>query len=87
MMKLFLSQRILPVFLFFVAAGGAIAAAAALSAEWRTATEKELKSVVPERAPVGKERIETEFRTASGVTDGRGKFIFGVVMITAGYEA
>jgi len=39
------------------------------------------------RAPVNKENIETEFRTASGVTDGRGKFIAGVVMITAGYSA
>ncbi len=56
-------------------------------ADWRPASEKELKSVVPERAPVGKERIETEFRTASGITDGRGRFILGVVMITAGYEA
>jgi hypothetical protein len=34
-----------------------------------------------------KENIETEFRTASGVTDGRGRFIAGVVMITAGYSA
>lgn len=59
----------------------------AKAADWRSATEKELKSVVPERAPVGKERIETEFRTASGITDGRGRFILGVVMITAGYEA
>lgn len=56
-------------------------------AEWRAATEKELKSIIPERAPVGKERIETEFRTASGVVDAKGRFIAGVVMITAGYEA
>jgi len=34
-----------------------------------------------------KENIETEFRTASGVTDDRGRFIAGVVMITAGYSA
>jgi hypothetical protein len=33
------------------------------------------------------ERIETEFRTASGVTDGKGRFIAGVVLITAGYSA
>ena len=39
------------------------------------------------RAPVGSERIETEMRSASGVTDGKGKFIAGVVMITAGYSA
>ncbi len=57
------------------------------TADWRAASEKELKSVIPERAPVGKERIETEFRTASGVTDGKGRYIAGVVMITAGYEA
>lgn len=54
---------------------------------WRAATEPELRKLVPARAPVIKENIETEFRTASGVTDGRGKFIAGVVMITAGYSA
>ncbi|HXG92536.1 MAG TPA: hypothetical protein VNN73_09220 [Blastocatellia bacterium] len=54
---------------------------------WRQASEKELRGVIPARAPVERERIETEFRTASGVTDGRGKFIAGVVMITAGYAA
>jgi hypothetical protein len=46
-----------------------------------------LKSLIPARATVEKERIETEFRTASGVTDGNGRFIAGVVMITAGYSA
>lgn len=55
--------------------------------DWRQATEKELRGVIPARAPVEKERIETEFRTASGITDGHGKFIAGVVMITAGYAA
>jgi hypothetical protein len=54
---------------------------------WRAATEPELRKLIPARAPVIKENIETEFRTASGVTDGRGKFIAGVVMITAGYSA
>jgi hypothetical protein len=54
---------------------------------WRTATSQELKKLLPARAPVVKENIETEFRTASGVTDGKGKFIAGVVMITAGYSA
>jgi hypothetical protein len=54
---------------------------------WRAATEPELRKLIPARAPVVKENIETEFRTASGVTDGRGKFIAGVVMITAGYSA
>lgn len=56
-------------------------------AAWRTASEAELKKVIPARAAVIKENIETEFRTASGVTDGQGKFIAGVVMITAGYSA
>jgi hypothetical protein len=54
---------------------------------WRAATPDELKSVIPARAPVISERIETEFRTASGITDGNGHFIAGVVMITAGYSA
>ena len=34
-----------------------------------------------------KERIETESRTASGITDGNRKFVAGVVLITAGYAA
>lgn len=63
------------------------AGAAAYRARWRGATAQELQSVLPARAPVIKENIETEFRTASGATDGRGKFIAGVVMITAGYSA
>ena len=54
---------------------------------WRQATDKELAAIIPDRAPVEKERIETELRTASGVTDGKGHFIAGVVMITAGYSA
>ena len=49
-------------------------------------TEAELKKAVPEKAPVIKEKIETEFSTASGITDGKSR-IFGVVIITAGYEA
>jgi hypothetical protein len=61
--------------------------AAAYRVRWRAATEQELRKVIPARAPVIKENIETEFRTASGVTDGRGRFIAGVVMITAGYSA
>ena len=53
---------------------------------WRKMTEDDLKKIVPEKAPVIKENIETEFRTASGITDGKAN-IFGVVVITAGYEA
>src|SRR5262245_63131207 len=60
---------------------------AAAAGRWRTVTPQELRKLIPTRAPVVKENIETEFRTASGVTDGRGKFIAGVVMITAGYSA
>jgi hypothetical protein len=56
-------------------------------AGWRTASEVELKSLLPARAPVQQERIETEMRTASGITDGHGKFVAGVVLITAGYSA
>lgn len=58
-----------------------------IAARWRVASEPELRKVIPARAPVITENIETEFRTASGVTDGRGKFIAGVVIITAGYSA
>ena len=55
--------------------------------QWRAATSKELESVLPARAPVVKERIETEMRTASGIIDPSGKVIAGVVLITAGYSA
>ncbi len=66
-------------------------AAASLQAQqgvaWHTASESDLKALIPARAPVVKERIETEFRTASGITDGEHHFIAGVVLITAGYSA
>ena len=65
----------------------ALAAQGAKSSGWHAATEVELKNLLPARAPVQQERIETEMRTASGITDGRGKFIAGVVLITAGYSA
>jgi len=54
---------------------------------WRVATSQELQSLLPARAPVVHERIETEMRTASGITDGKGKYVAGVVLITAGYSA
>jgi hypothetical protein len=54
---------------------------------WRVATDAELKAMIPARAPVIQERIETELRTASGITDGKGKYVAGVVLITAGYSA
>jgi hypothetical protein len=81
------SLRLTKAALFCVLALSAFGVAAAAAARWRSATAGELRSVIPERAPVIKENIETEFRTASGVTDGRGRFIAGVVMITAGYSA
>ena len=54
---------------------------------WRTATADELAAVLPARAQVEKERIETEMRTATGVIDGHGRVIAAVVLITAGYSA
>ncbi|MGA7856749.1 MAG: hypothetical protein WCA11_02405 [Terracidiphilus sp.] len=56
-------------------------------ATWRQATDNELASLLPARAQVVKEHIETEMRTASGIVDNRGHFIAGVVLITAGYSA
>jgi hypothetical protein len=61
--------------------------ARAKSAVWRAATESELKEIIPARAEVEKERIETELRTASGITDGKGNFVAAVLLITAGYSA
>jgi hypothetical protein len=55
--------------------------------KWRPAAERELKSLIPARVAVENERIETELRTASGITNGNGKFIAAVVMIVAGYSA
>ncbi len=54
---------------------------------WRQATATELAAVLPARAPVEGEHIETEMRTASGIVDEKGRFIVGVVLITAGYSA
>jgi len=54
---------------------------------WRPASASELEAALPARAPVEKERIETEMRTASGIIDSHGKIIAGVVLITAGYSA
>jgi hypothetical protein len=56
-------------------------------AAWRQATDAELASLLPARAPVEKEHIETEMRTASGIVNSRGHFIAGVLLITAGYSA
>ncbi len=55
--------------------------------QWRQATDTELASVLPSRAVVENEHIETEMRTASGIVDGSGHFIAGVVLLTVGYSA
>ena len=65
----------------------ATTSALAQKSTWRVATDAELAALLPARAPVEKEHIETEMRTASGITDGKGRFIAGVVLITAGYSA
>jgi hypothetical protein len=56
-------------------------------AGWHTATASQLQAVLPLRAPVEKERIETEMSSATGVIDARGHVIAAVVLITAGYAA
>jgi len=54
---------------------------------WRQATDAELASLLPARASVEREHIETEMRTASGIVNSKGHFIAGVVLLTAGYSA
>lgn len=54
---------------------------------WRSATPTELEAALPARAPVEKERIETEMRTASGIVNEKGRLVAAVVLITAGYSA
>ena len=56
-------------------------------AVWRQATGSELASVLPSRAQVVNEHIETEMRTASGIVNDHGQYIAGVVLLTAGYSA
>ncbi len=73
--------------LFGILLSIAAVAARAQKSTWRQATPAELQSVLPSRAPVESEHIETEMRTASGIVDEHGRFIAGVVLITAGYSA
>ncbi len=54
---------------------------------WRAAKPEELEGILPARAPVEKERIETEMRTATGIINDHGQVIAAVVLITAGYAA
>ena len=74
-------------FLFGLLLLGTCPAAQAQKNTWRQATDAELASLLPARAPVEKEHIETEMRTASGIVNARGRFIAGVVLLTAGYSA
>ena len=83
-MKRFLILAI-PVLAFVAFSAGPLALAQ--NPAWRQATSAELASLLPARAPVIKEHIETEMRTASGIVDRRGHYIAGVVLITAGYSA
>lgn len=62
-------------------------AAQAQKTAWRQATDAELAALLPARATVVNEHIETEMRTASGIVSSRGRYIAGVVLITAGYSA
>jgi len=66
---------------------GMISPPATAQRAWRQATDAELASLLPARAPVEREHIETEMRTASGIVNGRGHYIAGVVLLTAGYSA
>jgi hypothetical protein len=77
------SKKILLMGLVSLLVTGAFAA----QGKWRAATEKELAALLPARAPVEKEQIETDMRTASGVTNGKGKSFAAIVIITAGYAA
>lgn len=54
---------------------------------WRQATKSELQTYLPARAPVVRERIETEMPAASGIINNKDQFVGGVVLITAGYSA
>jgi hypothetical protein len=74
-------------FLFGFLLLGSCPALQAQKNSWRQATDAELASLLPARAPVEKEHIETEMRTASGIVNARGRFIAGVVLLTAGYSA
>jgi hypothetical protein len=83
MNKLTMKRMLLLAFLV----ASVLSLAGAQKSAWRQATDTELATLLPARAPVIKEHIETEMRTASGIVDGRGRYIAGVVLITAGYSA
>jgi hypothetical protein len=79
-------KLILPGF-FLLLLSSLVPIAQAQKTTWRQATDAELASLLPARAPVEKEHIETEMRTASGIVNSHGHFIAGVVLLTAGYSA
>jgi hypothetical protein len=81
-----LSLLAILIFAFFAMATR-VRVAGAQNSGWHQATSTELASLLPARAPVIKEHIETEMPTASGIVDGHGRYIAGVVLITAGYSA
>lgn len=82
--KLLISTLILPMLMMFAAPASL---AAGIASTWRQATKSELQTYLPARAPVIKERIETEMPAASGIINGKDQFVGGVVLITAGYSA
>ena len=86
-MKKKLMKRALYSGVFLLILAALLQAALAQKSTWRQATDAELASLLPARAPVEKEHIETEMRTASGIVNGRGHTIAGVVLLTAGYSA
>jgi hypothetical protein len=82
LMKKLISQG-----LFLLLMSSLVPVAQAQRPAWRQATDAELASLLPARAQVEKEHIETEMRTASGIVNNHGHFIAGVVLLTAGYSA
>ena len=80
-------RRYLAIPVLFAAALSAQTHPAAAKSTWTAATPTQLEAALPARAPVEKERIETEMSSASGVVDTHGRVIAAVVLITAGYAA
>jgi hypothetical protein len=56
------------------------------SPAWHQASPAELGSLLPDRASVNGEHIETEMRTASGIVNRQGQTVAAVVLITSGYS-
>src|SRR3974390_3054095 len=83
-----MKSKTLNKFIFFAALLPLICLpAVSQKAAWRQATDAELASVLPSRAPVESEHIQTEGRTASGIVHAKGRYFAGVVLLTAGYSA